>query len=154
MKLHFTNIFQFWGIRKFLVKPHLMPGPCSWFYADSNLVSGAVGGKTGKTSVLPGFSKIERGGGSDGAPHFYGGLTQHTAAGIKFAISMKPTTWIRHKFELAKQNWVRLSSKGSIILSDLLELGPHAPKLDHIVSDQVGFIWIDQSRIGKLEISS
>ena len=30
----------------------------------------AVGGKTGKTSVLPGFSKIEHG----GAPH-YGGLT-------------------------------------------------------------------------------
>jgi hypothetical protein len=29
--------------------------------------SGAVGGKTGKTSVLPRFSKIERGGGSGGA---------------------------------------------------------------------------------------
>ena len=36
------------------------------------LTSGAVGGKTGKTSVLPGFSKIERGGGSGGgAPHWW-----------------------------------------------------------------------------------
>ena len=44
---------------------------------DTQLVpsSGAVGSKTGKTSVLPGFSKIERGGGSGGAPHCYGGLT-------------------------------------------------------------------------------
>jgi hypothetical protein len=34
--------------------------------------SGAVGGKTGKTSVLPWFSKIERGGGSGGgAPHWW-----------------------------------------------------------------------------------
>jgi hypothetical protein len=34
--------------------------------------SGAVGGKTGKTSVLPRFSKIERGGGSGGgAPHWW-----------------------------------------------------------------------------------
>ena len=31
--------------------------------------SGAVGVKTGKTSILPGFSKIECGGGSGGAPH-------------------------------------------------------------------------------------
>jgi hypothetical protein len=29
-------------------------------------ISGAVGGKTGKTSVLPRFSKIESGGGSGG----------------------------------------------------------------------------------------
>ena len=40
-------------------------------------ISGAVGGKTGKTLVLPGFRKIERGGGSGGgsggALHFYGG---------------------------------------------------------------------------------
>jgi hypothetical protein len=35
-------------------------------------ISGAVGGKTGKTSVLPRFSKIERGGGSGGgAPHWW-----------------------------------------------------------------------------------
>ena len=40
-------------------------------------ITGAVGGKTGKTSVLPGFSKIESGGGISGAPHCYGGLT-HT----------------------------------------------------------------------------
>ena len=42
------------------------------------VISGSVGGKTaktGKTSVLPGFSKIECGGGSDGTPHCYGGLT-------------------------------------------------------------------------------
>ena len=38
-------------------------------------VSVAVGGKTGKTSVLPGFSKIEHGGSIGGAPHCYGGLT-------------------------------------------------------------------------------
>ena len=37
--------------------------------------SGAVGGKTGKTSVFRGFSKIECGGGSGGAPHCYGDLT-------------------------------------------------------------------------------
>ena len=39
------------------------------------LFSGAVGGKTGKTLVLPRFSKIEGGGGSSGAPECYGGLT-------------------------------------------------------------------------------
>ena len=37
--------------------------------------SGAVGGKTGKTSVLPGFRKIECGGGSGDTLHSYGGLT-------------------------------------------------------------------------------
>ena len=37
-------------------------------------VSGALGGKTGKTLVLPGFRKIERGGGSGDALHCYGGL--------------------------------------------------------------------------------
>ena len=35
----------------------------------------SVGGKTGKTAVLPGFCKIEHGGGSGGAPQNYGGLT-------------------------------------------------------------------------------
>jgi hypothetical protein len=35
-------------------------------------ISGAVGGKTGKTAVLPRFCKIERGG---GAPPYYGGLS-------------------------------------------------------------------------------
>ena len=39
-------------------------------------LNGAVWGKTGKTSVLPGFSKIEHGGGSGGVPHCYGGLTK------------------------------------------------------------------------------
>ena len=34
---------------------------------------GAIGGKTGKTAVLPGFCKIERGG-SGGAPPCYRGL--------------------------------------------------------------------------------
>jgi hypothetical protein len=37
------------------------------------LFSGAVGGKTGKTVVLPQFCKIGRGGG--GAPPYYGGLS-------------------------------------------------------------------------------
>ena len=36
---------------------------------------GAIGGKTGKTVVLPGFCKIEHGGGSGGAPPYYRGLT-------------------------------------------------------------------------------
>ena len=36
-------------------------------------ISGAVGGKTGKTLVLPGFRKIEPGGGSGGALQCYGG---------------------------------------------------------------------------------
>ena len=40
-----------------------------------SLSSGAVGGKTSKTAILPGFSKIERGGGSGDVPHCYGGLT-------------------------------------------------------------------------------
>ena len=43
------------------------------FLTRSYSISGAVGDKTGKTSVLPGFSKIERGGGS--VPQCYGGLT-------------------------------------------------------------------------------
>ena len=49
-----------------------------WFYLVLNVKlchfllifitsSNAVGGKTGKISVLPGFSKIEHGGGSAGA---------------------------------------------------------------------------------------
>ena len=37
--------------------------------------SGAVGGKTGKTAVLPRFCKIGRGGGRGGAPPYYGGLS-------------------------------------------------------------------------------
>ena len=37
--------------------------------------SGAVGGKTGKTLILPGFSKIECGGDINGAPYCYGDLT-------------------------------------------------------------------------------
>jgi hypothetical protein len=37
--------------------------------------SGAIGGKTGKTAVLPGFCKIEHSGGSGGALSNYGGLT-------------------------------------------------------------------------------
>ena len=45
------------------------------FYEYDFNISGAVGGKTGKTLVLPEFSKIERGGGSSGAPHCYSGLT-------------------------------------------------------------------------------
>ena len=50
----------------------------SWvmeFLTFGYIIIGAVGGKTGKTSVLPGFSKIERGGSSGGAPHCYGVLT-------------------------------------------------------------------------------
>ena len=44
-------------------------------HPPENYNSGAVGGKTGKTLVLPGFSKIERGGGNSSVPHCYGGLT-------------------------------------------------------------------------------
>ena len=36
---------------------------------------GAIGGKTGKTTVLPSFCKIEHDGGSGGAPLCYGGLS-------------------------------------------------------------------------------
>ena len=32
---HFDKYFSILA-HKSLVKPHLMPGPCSWFYADSN----------------------------------------------------------------------------------------------------------------------
>ena len=42
---------------------------------------GAIGGKTGKTAVLPGFCKIERGGGSGGVPLCYRGLTWLGCAG-------------------------------------------------------------------------
>ena len=40
-----------------------------------NCYSGAIRGKTGKTSVLTLFSKIERGCGSSGEPQCYAGLT-------------------------------------------------------------------------------
>ena len=53
----------------------------------TTLSSGTIGGKTGKTSVLPGFSKIERGGGSGGAPHCYGGLTQRRARRLWFLLT-------------------------------------------------------------------
>ena len=55
----------------------LLPFDCSMKPSTyTRCVSGAVvGGKTGKTSVLPGFSKEERGGGGGGAPDCYGGLT-------------------------------------------------------------------------------
>ena len=53
----------------FFLKLQLRAGP------NVHVHSGAVGGKTSKTSVLPGFSKIERGGSSGGAPHCYGVLT-------------------------------------------------------------------------------
>ena len=36
---------------------------------------GAIGGKTGKTVVLPRFCKIEHGGSSGDTPPCYGGLT-------------------------------------------------------------------------------
>ena len=45
----------------FFLKLQLRAGP------NVHVHSGAVGGKTSKTSVLPGFSKIERSG-SSGAP--------------------------------------------------------------------------------------
>ena len=38
--------------------------------------SGAVGGKTGKTLVLPGFFKIVHSNGSGCVPHCFGGLTK------------------------------------------------------------------------------
>ena len=44
-------------------------------YLNSYVLSSAIGGKTGKTSRLPRFSKIECGGGSGGTLHGYGGLT-------------------------------------------------------------------------------
>ena len=46
------------------------------WWLNWQLGSGAVGGRTDKTSVLPGFSKIDCDGGSGGcASHCYGGLT-------------------------------------------------------------------------------
>ena len=39
------------------------------------MTRGAIGGKTGKTAVLPWFCKIEHGGSSGGAPPCYGGLS-------------------------------------------------------------------------------
>ena len=44
-----------------------------WDWVLGCSIRGAIGGKTGKTVVLPGFCKIEWG--SDGAPPYYGGLT-------------------------------------------------------------------------------
>jgi hypothetical protein len=41
--------------------------------SQNRLYSGTLGGKTGKTAVLPRFCKIGRGGGS--APPYYGGLS-------------------------------------------------------------------------------
>jgi hypothetical protein len=35
---------------------------------ENRIPSGTIGGKTSKTSVLPGFRKIERGGDSGGVP--------------------------------------------------------------------------------------
>ena len=51
----------------------------------SVVASGAIGGKTGKTAVLPGFFEIERGNGSGGGPLCYRGLiwfgrARHTGA--------------------------------------------------------------------------
>ena len=60
------NLFRKFGFKIWSCKGQLI--------SEGN-ASGAVGGKTGKTSVLPGFSKIERGGGSGGVPQCYGGLT-------------------------------------------------------------------------------
>ena len=37
---------------------------------------GAIGGKTGKTVVLPGFCKIESGGGNGGVPPCIGGASE------------------------------------------------------------------------------
>ena len=48
---------------------------CQSSWILNSYSSGAVGGKTGKTLVLPGFSKIERGGGSGGMPQCNSGLT-------------------------------------------------------------------------------
>ena len=45
------------------------------FIPDSRVNQRGVGGKTGKTSVLPGFSKKEQCGGRGSAPQGYGGLT-------------------------------------------------------------------------------
>ena len=50
----------------------LKPLQTPWFLSKRG-PSGAVGGKTGKTAVLPRFCKIERG--SGGAPPYYGGLS-------------------------------------------------------------------------------
>ena len=66
----------------FAVKWDLMPDhlvfPLKWKHGSYVLAGatgrGAIGGKTGKTLVLPGFCKIERGGGSDGAPPCIGVL--------------------------------------------------------------------------------
>ena len=41
-------------------------------------ISGAVGGKTGKTAVVPGFCKIERGGGAP--PYYWSYLARARAA--------------------------------------------------------------------------
>ena len=45
---------------------HLNPNNTLSYYASKKLlfIRGAIGGKTGKTAVLPGFCKIERGGGN------------------------------------------------------------------------------------------
>ena len=52
----------------------LKPLQTPWFLSKRG-PSGAVGGKTGKTAVLPRFCKIGRGGGRGGAPPYYGGLS-------------------------------------------------------------------------------
>ena len=63
-------------------------------------ISGAVGGKTDKTSVLPGFSKIERG--SSNASHCYGSLGAHALLAVllclmkSFRIGLKLHNWFNH----------------------------------------------------------
>ena len=55
---------------------------------------GAIGGKTGKTAVFPGFCKIECGGSSDASPCYRGliwlGHVRHGVAPLKSIASFLP----------------------------------------------------------------
>ena len=72
MKLHATYILEIRLVETVLELVYYTEWQRK--YLNSYVLSSAVGGKTGKTSGLTGFSKIERGGGSGGALHCYGGL--------------------------------------------------------------------------------
>ena len=66
---------------------------------------GAIGGKTGKTAVLPWFCNIEHGSGSSGAPAFYGGLSLSGLVRIRARIARAEifwSFWIKFFFEIWK----------------------------------------------------
>ena len=69
-----------------------------------NRFSGVVGGKTGKTSVLPGISIIEHGG---GVLHCYGGLAwAHSPRGAAEVVLMRTYKLVEHRSSTSKDKVV------------------------------------------------